>query len=375
MNKRLVAFLESFVIIAILLVLVQTFFEDYSVLAGWSTAARRRILLAGFFFDLFFTLEFLTRIYYAILKKRAFTYLLRERGWIDFLASIPLLMFNSGPVAFTIITGGTAFFGLGGMMNLLKIIKAIRIARILRLLRIIKIFRKIKNVESSMAQRHVAQVTAISVSVLVFSLLAFSILFGSLDLGGLDSSFFDHQEKIVSHLKSRQDDPAGFVQALSSLQETDVTLLIVKYRNRTLFSRYQNDYYFEYFGPGDYGYAKDGDLEYFFDLRPYARQLSRESLQFFAIVIMIVLAYLLIYSPQFALTVSDPIHVMHRGMAEKDYNLEVKIPENFKEDDVFQLAKLYNENYLPLKDRINVQEESSLLNLQSEDIKNLLDET
>ncbi|GAG80519.1 unnamed protein product, partial [marine sediment metagenome] len=296
----------------------------------------------------------------------------RERGWIDFLASVPLLMFNSGPTAFALITGGTALMGLGGILNLLKVIKAIRIARILRLLRIIKIFRRIKHISSPMVQRHVASITAIGVSVLVFSLLAFSAISGIVNIEGMDSAFFSHQQKIVSHLKEKQDDPADFVLSLGSIQETEETLLIVKFREQTLYSRYENSYYRDYFGSGDYNYMKEGDLEFFFDLRPYVKQLSRESLIFFFIVILIVLAYLFIYSPQFALTVSDPIHVMRKGMDEKGYNLEVKIPEKFQEDDVYQLAKLYNERFLPLKDRAHADEEEiSAIDLHIDDIPNL----
>ncbi|MBA7663877.1 hypothetical protein ES703_71925 [subsurface metagenome] len=374
MNRRFINLLESLVILAILLVLVQTFFEDFAILVGWGWGIRQRILLAGFFFDLFFTVEFLIRLYYALLNKKSLQYLRMERGWIDFLASIPLLMFNSGPMAFAIFTGGTAMLGLGGILNLLKVIKAIRIARILRFLRIIKIFRSIKYVQSPMAQRHVASITAIGVTVVVFSLLAFSILSGILDIEGLDSTFFNRHRQIITYLEENKEDPADFVQAMTTLEETEENLMIVKYREKTLFSRYENGYYAEFFGPGDYSYVQAGELELFFDLRPYVKQLSRESLIFFVIVILIVLAYLLLYSPKFALTVSDPIHVMHRGLGEKDYNLEVKIPEQYREDDVFQLARLYNEKYLPLKDRSHIQEEDSMLDLDNTDIQNLLEE-
>lgn len=373
MSKRVVNFLESLVITAILLVLIQTFFEDFAILAGWKWSMRQKILLAGFFFDLFFTLEFLIRFYYALINKRSVHYIMQERGWIDFLASVPLLMFSSGPIALAILTGEAAFLGLGGMLNLLKVIKVIRIARVLRFLRIIKIFRRIKYVESPMAQRHVASITAISITVLVFSLLVFSVFSGSMGLGGLDYSFFDHHQKIIAKLDASHNNPADFVRVMRVFEKTEKSLLLVKCREETRFSRYGNGYYTDFFGPGDYSYTKQGDLEIFFDLRPYVKQLSRESLLFFFIVILIVLAYLIIYSPNFALTVSDPIHVMRKGLQEKNYNLEVKIPGKYQNEDVFQLAKLYNENFLPLKD-ISTQEEGSMLDLNSRDIKNLLEE-
>ena len=374
MTKRLVNFFESLVIAAILLVLVQTFLEDFSVLAGWDTGRRNMILLAGFYFDLFFTIEFLIRLYYALLDRRAMNYLLRQRGWIDFLASVPLLMLSSGPWALALFTGETLFLGMGGILNLLKVVKAIRIARILRFMRIIKLFRHLKNVTSPMAQRHVATVTSIAITVLVLSLLLFSGFAETLNMDALSSTFIDHHRRLAAELTARAADPADFVQTLDVLEATEDSLLIVKFRGRTLFSRHEDGYYRQYFGPGDYSYAAEGDLELFFDMRSFSREAAGQSLLFFALVLLIVAAYLLIYSPIFALSVSDPIHVMRRGLAESDYNLEVKIPDHYREDDLFRLAALYNEKYLPLKDRSEPAAETPLLDLNSADIDDLLTE-
>jgi hypothetical protein len=369
-----VAFLESVVIAVILLVLVETFLEDYAVLAGWDVNVRNKLLLAGFFFDLFFTVEFLVRFYYALLDRRVGHYLTFERGWIDFLASIPLLMFSSGPFALTLLTGGGIALGLGGLLNLLKVIKAIRIARILRFLRIIKIFRKIKNVSSPMAQRHVASITAISVTVIVACLLFFTLFSSTLQFRGLDTAFSEQQDATADYLSEKTDDPADFLLALQTLKETRTKLLIVKYRGQTLFSRFSNDYYAQYFAPGDYSYLSRDGLELFFDQRSYVSQLSRQNILFFVIVVLIVLAYLLIYGPHFALTVTDPIHVMRRGLEETDYNLEVKVPERYKRDDVFELAKGYNERYLPLKDRTRNESGESVIQLDLNEVSRIVPE-
>lgn len=374
MNKKLINVLESVVILAIFLVLIQTFLEDFAVLMGWNMRFRQQLMITGFFFDLFFTIEFIIRLYYAILNKKAFVYLTSERGWIDFLASIPLLMLNSGPLAFSIFFGGSAFLGLGGMLNLLKVIKAIRIARILRFLRIIKIFRRIKNTDSLMAQRHVANITAIGVTVLVFSLLIFTFITGSLGVKGLDTFTFSHQEDLAAQLNSQKENIPALAASLNILKETEESLLIVKISGKAVYSRFDNGYYEQNFGPGEYSYFSDGSFEAFFDLRPYVQQLSRESLLFFVVVALLVLAFLFIYSPHFALTISDPIHVMRRGLREDDYNLEVKIPEQYQDDDVYQLARLYNEKYLPLKARNQDDEKGPLLDLGLADIQDILGE-
>jgi len=64
---------------------------------------------------------------------------------------------------------------------------------------------------------------------------------------------------------------------------------------------------------------------------------------------------------------------MRRGMAERDYNLEVLIPRGKETDDVFELAALYNSVYLPLKDRTGGSEEAEAAGtaLKLEDLQDL----
>ena len=143
---------------------------------------------------------------------------------------------------------------------------------------------------------------------------------------------------------------------------------------RTLYSRYGNDLYDSDFGPSDYGYGEQGGLRVFFDLTPLNQEQSRSNLLYFAIIIFIVLALTFYYSPHFALTVSDPIHIMRRGMSEKGYNLEIKIPPLYEEDEVYRLGQLFNEVYLPLKDRTSAADEPEVLDLKLDDIKDILNQ-
>jgi hypothetical protein len=42
---------------------------------------------------------------------------------------------------------------------------------------------------------------------------------------------------------------------------------------------------------------------------------------------------------------------MRRGLAEDGFNRQVAVPEDRREEEVFRLAREYNERWLPLKDR------------------------
>ncbi len=373
-TNRTVAFFEGLVIVAIILVLVQTFLEDFAVIAGWTTDVRTKLSISSFFFDLFFTVEFLVRLYYSIVNKKTMKYLLRERGWIDFLASIPLLMFNSGPTMLTILFKGSTMLNIGGIFNVLKVIKAIRIARILRFLRIIKLFRNIRYVDSKMAQRHVATITTLSITVIVFSLFAISLTSAGLGLPGIDSELYKKELQAAEMLVKAEKSDNKLFEIINNMDKYDTNLLIVKKAGKTIYSRYYNGYYKEHFAPGDYSYFTKGELELFFDSRIVSIQSSLQNILFFIVVLLTVAAFLLFYSPHFAITVTDPLRVIERGMSESDYNLEVKILSPYEEDEVFRVAKLYNEVFLPMKDRNMLKEEQPSLDLTMNDIQGILPE-
>lgn len=371
--SRTRASLENLVVIAIVLVLAQTFLEDLAVIAGWTWDVRRVLMFTGFGFDIFFSIEFLTRLYHAFVNRRTGIYFWYERGWIDLLASVPLLLLSSGPAVLSYWSGTATIIGIGGILNVLKVVKAIRIARILRLLRVLKIFARIRNTDSAMAQRHVAKITTVAVSVLVSGVLVLTVVSSLLALPSLEADYQERTFRVIRHIDENNLATPGNGE-LESFAEVEPMVLIVQSEGKTAYSRYDNDHFAKYFGPTDYAYGEAGDLRVFFDLRPVDREQSRTNMLYFLIIVLIVAAYMVYYSPHFALTISDPIHVMRRGMSEKGYNLEVKIPPLYRDDEVYRLGKLYNEVYLPLKDRTTGGDDSEILDLKLDDIKDILRE-
>ena len=158
--------------------------------------------------------------------------------------------------------------------------------------------------------------------------------------------------------------------AADNFSDYESDLLIIKNNGNTVFSRFDNPYYSTVFGPGDYQYFNTSDFEFFFDIRELAQIQATSNILFFLVVVMSVLVFLIYYSPHFALTITDPIHVMKRGFLEKDYNLEVEIPESYKNDDIYRLGALYNENYLPLKVR-EADTSNNQTNLSMDDFEDL----
>jgi len=366
--------LESVVVAAIVLVLVHTFTDDLSILAGWAVGTRRWIIWTGLGFDLFFTVEFFTRLYAAIGRHEGAVYFFRERGWIDFLASIPLLLLNSFPNTMALLAGAGLVTGVGSFLNVLKVIKAVRIARILRLLRVIKLFRGIRYARSPMAQRHLATIITISVTVLVAWTICASVMESTGVLPGLEAPFTTGQAARIKSITTGDGSLAAVTQRAAEIAALDVSILAVRSENGpTLWSRFDSAYYEERFLPGDYGYHVENGIEIFTDERPTAQASAREALIFFVAVLLTVLGFLFFYAPRFALGISDPVSIMKRGMAEKDYNLEVRIPPDRSEDDVFELAELYNRVFLPLKDRQGSGSHESQSALSIDDVRDLVE--
>ena len=267
-------------------------------------------------------------------------------------------------------------FGLGSMLNILKIVKAIRIARILRLLRILKIFRRIKHTGSVMAQRHLTKINTVSITAFVSTLFLFTLAGGFFSLPSVESTARSRYQKEIDGFTASAASGTRTIKTLiSDLSIFNEDLLIVKEKGKTMFSRFGNEKYSTMFGPGDFAYFEKGDWSFFFDVRELLRLQSVYNILFFLIVIVLVLSYLLYYSPHFALTVTDPIHVMIKGFSDKSYNLEVDIPDKYMDDDIYVLSDLYNREYLTLKQR-NAEENvrtGMAVDLSMDDIQDLLE--
>jgi hypothetical protein len=372
MKSRLVKVLELTVFSFIILVIVQTVLEDLSMLLTWEVAARKILVITGFIFDLFFTIEFLVRLYWAIVERRVVRYFFRERGWIDFLASVPLLMFNSGPALLSLVTGGALFALFNDVLNILKVLKAVRIARILRFLRVLKIFKNIKYTESTMAQRHIARITSLTVTVIVLVLFGFSTLSGLITVPGLEARYGREQQSVVRLADRLYASAADIDNLQDALKEADSGLLkITSEDNTVIYACYPESRLASYYMQEDFIVKTNPQktLYFEFDNKPVQQDLAMQDLLVLSIIVIIMACFLFIYSPHFALTVTDPLHVMEQGMRHKEYNLEVRIPKKYEDDDIFLLAKSYNERYLPLKDRELFQQNTEYSELNLDDLE------
>jgi hypothetical protein len=348
----------------ILLAVAQAVLEDVSALAGWPAGPRQLLRLAGFFLDLFFTIEFLARLGLAFGERRAGRYLVRERGWLDFLIGVPLLVLVSGPAAAGLMLGPTPLHSLAldtlpaSLPGCTWVLTAVRVARALRLLRPARLAAGLWPTASGMAARHASLLALLGSAVLALGLAVLAV--SGPRRPGLESELARRQDLTAEHLRQATIRPARS----PAMVQADPSLLVVREGGATLYSRHPDAVYEREFAPGDYRYVQAGDLELFFDTRAAARETAAQSLLFQALVLLLLLVLYLLYAPHFARTVTDPLEVMRRGLAEESFNLEVRVPETHGGEEVFRLAREYNERLLPLKDRSRQGASESLLSPQ-----------
>ncbi|MBU1078291.1 MAG: ion transporter [Spirochaetes bacterium] len=341
---------ENFILAAIILVIIQTFLDDYSSYAGFNVSFRHFLLFTSVLFDLIFTIEFILRSIWAVGEKKFKTYLFFQRGWVDLLSSVPLLFLNSLPTLYFFLKGdlGTATASIA-VLNVLKVVKAIRVTRILRLIRILKIFGKIHNAESKMAQRHTQTIATTGVFTIIMLLICFSLFkFNKVDR--LIEDRIAHYTRAISNIEDiNKTLDVPLRPLIFKTLSNDAHVLKMYYEDFLVFSNISADEFKKYYDYDDSITIEKKEFKLTISVSDINRITAGINLQNFIIIVFLILAYMMLYTKHFVQTVSDIVHIIRRGFSEKDYNLQIKIDENYKDDEISKLAEEYNETYLPEK--------------------------
>lgn len=372
MKKSRIIF-EYFIITAIVAVIVQTFLDEYSRYAHWTVNARNILLFTGFFFDFIFSVEFTLRTIWSRHEKGFLHYLIHERGWIDFLSSFPLLILDSGPSAYLLLFGHIHQSPSAlEVINIFKVIKAIRVTRILRLIRIIKIFGKIHNAESKMAQHHTSEISTIAVFTIIMVLLGFSIFRIKESTSLTDVRNFHYRTTLESVEKIAVNTNTPSREIATMLFGNDRNVLMVYAGNDLINSRISDKNFSEYYDAEDYSIVTNGIIKIFVSHIDISKDIALEHIQSLIIIIAVVLAFMIIYTRHFVQNITDILHVMEQGFRKKDYNLQVKIRDEYLDHEVNRIAVFYNDRYLPAKiQKIEKMNRSKKSGLSMNDFLNL----
>lgn len=362
--------LENFIIVAIILVIVQTFVYELCILLHWQVRVRDMLMISGLCFDALFTSEFIVRGIASGRRREFVRYFLHERGWVDFISSVPLLLLDSVPSVYMMLAGHIHGDSAMGVMNALKIVKAIRITRILRLLRIIKIFGKIHNVESAMAQHHTASIATTAVFSIVCTMVIISVVADSAGMNEKKSREAHYAAIFKSLEPQRGKGRESARRDTARLLSADRNVLTVTAGDEKIVSNITDDDFRKMYSDDDCITVEEGPYTAVISIVDLHRRAALNHIEGFAIIVTVVLAIMFIYARHFAQNVSDIVHILNKGFRKKDYNLQVKIKEIYSDDEIFSLARFYNDAYLPMKLRkLQEAEQKKESSLSLDDLK------
>jgi hypothetical protein len=376
--------LEGFINFVIFISILQILFEDVAAIIGFDPKIKIILMFIGFAIDLIFSIEFILRSILSIQNRGFIAYFIYQYGWVDFLCSIPLLLMNSLPSFILFLTTKTLYKSTVGFIKIIRIIRAIRITRILRILRVLKILKNLQNANSKMAQNHLSQILVIFIFTLLISLIGYSFVSDFSVNKMIENQVQTYQlafsayNQIINdlHINSKYDELDGFLSKIKSSFLADPKVLSVeivnlpvkfKLKNSLLYKVDNFDHLINNFSSQelDIGFFKlRFSTQYFENLR-----ISIELLIFVSIILGTII-FIFIYLKNFVSRISDVIYVIFKGIRHKDYFLMVKIPENYKDEEIFEFAKFYNDVYLPAK-RKQYQKKEQTSKITIDDLMNM----
>jgi hypothetical protein len=343
--------LDTFILSAIILSIIHIFLDECSVIAHWGSIWRNTLLIVGFSFDLIFSIEFSLKSVFSRKRNDILYYLKYERGWADLLSSFPLLLLDSGPSLFFLLTAGT------GAPGVFEVIKILRINRILRLFRIVKLFGKIHNTESKMARFHISAINTTVVSAVIIVFLFFTLSFNNISGYSLKERSSEYIN-LIDGLKRISDmNGIGYRELSETMLLSDKNILKIVYPNGTVVEKLPDSEFIKKYNKEDYITVTGRACTVFVSVTDINRENAFQQIQILMMIIFIVISVMIFYSEKFVRNISDVIHILNRGFRKKEYNLQVKIPEKYKDHEIYNLALFYNNAYLPAKMKKNMARE------------------
>jgi len=336
---------ENFFLVVIILSICQLFLEELAVIANWMVITRHILLYLGFIFDLIFTIEFIIRLSIAIKEKKAGIYLKYQRGWIDFLASVPLLFLYSGPMVYSVIKiANVTSLSQLATFKTLKLLKIIRISRILRLLRVLKVFGKISKTAAKMVKHHIATVTTTALSALILGLFIIHLLFSALNWPGIEVFSNKRRLQYKSMINKATVLSAKFNitknQALNILFVTEARVLKLSNNDENILEKYSLKEMLANFGLEDLAYFELDGVNIWYQIKDINMQIAKGNIEIFLLVLFILFGLVFFYSKHFVTYIALPLDALQQKITDPDYKPQLKVKKAYEDDEVFEIFKI-----------------------------------
>ncbi len=338
---------ENFFLIIIVLSIVQLFLEEFAVIGNWMVATRHKLIYLGALFDVIFTAEFIIRLTISARKGKAGQYFKYQRGWVDLLASVPLLLLYSGPMIFYIstITHVSMVSGITSL-RILKLIKIIRITRVLRLLRVLKIFGKISKSATKMVRHHIATITTTALASLILGLFLIKLVFGIFNWPGIEvftskrKQQYKNMIKQATVLSGQEQYKININQALVILFATEKHILNVSNEGRDIIEKHEPKEMLNKFDLNDLHYFEVGSIGIWFQITDINKQIAKKNIEIFLLVLFILGGLLFFYSEHFIKYVAMPLDAIQQKITDPAYSPQLQTKKAYEEDEVYEIFNI-----------------------------------
>lgn len=339
---------ELFVFISVILSILFVIAGEYAVYTGWSVRTRNAFLWTGLFFDLVFSVEFLLRSMPAAKDGKFILYIKHETGWIDFLTSIPLLVLYSAPLLYITLNTegarGTVFF-----TEMINVTLVAHLPLVMRCLRVMKLFRVIRIYNSEMTRHHAytAGLTAVFTAGAVIILWAG--IAGFSDRDDQKSRATDYFKMLVELESIATLNNLDFREACENFLISDHRIINIEYTGGKFYERLSNAEFRKYYNSGDYIKVPGRLSTLTVSIKDIKSKNAVNNIKYILIILLLAASFMFFYSRHFTFTVSDIAGALNAGFRKRDYNLMIKIRDEYKDEELYRLAGFYNEAYLPAK--------------------------
>lgn len=339
---------DLFVFISVILSILFVIAGEYAVYTGWSVRTRNAFLWTGLFFDLVFSVEFLLRSIPAAKSGRFTLYIKHETGWIDFLTSIPLLVLYSAPLLYiTLNTEGVR--GTVLFTEMINYTAIVHLSLVMRCIRVMKLFRIIAIYNSEMTRHHTytAGLTAVCAAGAVIILWAGISGFSDRD---------DRKIRTAEYLKMLVElesiatlNNLDFREACENFLISDHRIINIDYTGGKFYERLSNAEFRKFYNSGDCIKVPGRLSTLTVSMKDITSKNALNNIKDILIILLLAASFIFFYSRHFTFTVSDIAGALNAGFRKRDYNLMIKIRDEYKEEELYRLAGFYNEAYLPAK--------------------------
>ncbi len=338
---------EKIIFTAVVLAVIHILAYETAVYYHWSILSRKILTVAGFILDLILSVDFSVKTLSAIRNEGFKYYLIRRRGWVDMMSSVPLLLFDSGLSLLLIFAmdGGS----VSAISVSMKFIIITRLVGVLRLFRIIRLINIIKFTESRMVQSHIPVIISTAGGAYIAAVFIFNIL----TAGDLSSPYHQRHQNylaLADGLKRISDmNSISFRDTAHQILSSDLNILKIEYSDGHITSRTDPSVFIKYYSAADYIKVAGRGCVLSVSVADINSVMALERIRGFVTMIFIAGSILVFYTVYFRRNVSDVSRILNSGFRKKDYYLLVKVPEWNEDHEIFKLAKFYNEAYLPAK--------------------------